>query len=944
MKKFLSLVAEDLYRKYGNNLSQFTMVFPNKRARLFFNQHLVSLSESPIWSPQYLTISQLFRTCSNLTVPDQIYLVCRLYRVYLQHMPSATETLDEFYGWGQLLLNDFDDIDKNLVNAQQLFSNIEALHDYDDDSFLTPEQRKVLERFFDTFKKTDTPLKQQFSRLWGNLYAIYRDFNTTLEADGFAYEGALYRKVVEENISLKENKYIFVGFNLLQETEKQLFLQLKKAEKALFYWDADLYYLSEKSDQQQHEAGIFIRQYLELFPNELNTFDAQLFNNFSQPKNITYIATNTSSVQARYAAKWLEDEQRVAAGNDTAIVLCDEHLLPSLLHSVPEAIERFNVTAGLPLSDMPITAFVHALYTLRTQGLVSNNKYVKRRLLKHLVAQPCSQYLSEDIPVISRYLQNFYYQVINIEALDITQETQELFFDVSTPHLATIKRAVEIIGRNLRETDDMLLKEAVFSMYTLLERLEGLQATGLLQVSDTTLLRLLDQLAEQTTIPLHGEPAVGLQIMGMLETRNLDFSHLLVLSCNEGKLPKGHTLLSIIPYSLRQAFGLPTTEHLDALYSYYFHRLLQRATDVTLLYNQATSETNKAEMSRYMLQLLIESSHTIRRQTIVSGQTPHRQLPESIKKDEENLAVLEAKERISPTAISTYLRCSKRFFYRVVAQLDEEQLKDDPTDNRVFGNIFHNAAQNLYLQVAAIVGDRQGGLLDAQPLLKQISVEKAVDDALLEQKLQDANPHSRTGLGIISRKIIIQYLRRLLEWDTQLAPAAVKEMEHWLSHAIRFSTEKGEKIINLGGIVDRIDQPRNANFLRVVDYKTGRPKLGAFASVEEIFQTEKVESHSDYFLQAMLYAVILAHDKKHNPQKQPVSPSLLFIQQFDEKNPLATLKIDKQAITDICALQAEFLQHLKGLLSEIFSTQTDFTPTEISERCNTCPYARLCQL
>lgn len=947
MEKFLSLVARDIYQKYGNDLSQIAIIFPNKRARLFFNQHLITLTDKPIWSPTFLTISELFRSQSALTVPDNIYLVCRLYQIYQQHISTSTDTLDEFYGWGQLILNDFDDLDKGMVNAQQLFSNLEALHDYDNDDFLTTEQREALQHFFNTFQQSNTPLKEQFANLWAHLYAIYTDFNAALLNDGYTYEGALYRQVAEEGLTLDKKQYIFVGFNLLQETEKAIFKQIKDAEKAKFYWDIDLYYLSENPAKQNHEAGKFIRQYLDLFPNELDTFSPELFNNFQQPKQITYVAANTETAQARFATHWLESNQRLAAGNDTAIVICDEQLLPSLLHALPEEATRFNITAGLPLTNMPVTAFIHALYDLRVNGLVSNNRYIKRRYLKHLMAQSCAQMLTEDFAEIGHYLANHYYQVIAVEQLPIADTTKRLLADTTEPHLVHLKRALSELGKKLRESDDMLLKESVFRMFTLVERLEGLRESGLLAVNDATMERLLRSLTSQTTIPLHGEPAIGLQIMGLLETRNLDFSHLLMLSCNEGKMPKSKSMLSIIPYSLRQAFNMTTTDHIDALYSYYFHRLLQRAEDITLLYNQATSDTSKAEMSRYMLQTLIDSPHKIVRQTIVAGQRPNTTLPQAIEKDEMTRAVLDQKGRISPSALGRYLRCPIAFFYEQVADIREPEELDNATDNRHFGNIFHQAAQNLYLQVAQIVGQRTGGLLNAQPLLKQLSVERAVDDALREHNLipSDGKAAARsTGLNIIGRKVIIEYLRRLLEIDTRLAPTSVKEMERWVERNIRFDTSTGEKIIKLGGIVDRIDQPAHGKGLRVLDYKTGSPANPNFKAVEEIFDSNNIEKHSDYYLQTLLYAVIVANDKQLNPSHQAVAPSLLFIRNLDEKNPEALLKLNGQFLDDVSRVQDEFIHHLKILLGEIFSADNSFIPTEQTARCKKCSFRRLCHL
>ena len=368
MKEFLRYVAEDIIRKYGTDLSRTAVVFPNKRASLFLNEQLARIAQRPLWSPAYITISELFRQQSDWQVADPVKLVCDLHKSFCQETGSD-ETLDKFYGWGQLLISDFDDIDKNLADPDRVFANLRDIHELDDLSFLTDEQRELLKHFFSHFtEEHETELKQRFLRLWSHFADIYHDFNQRLAAQGLAYEGALYRQVCSHVMTTNladhfpYDRYLFVGFNLLQKVEQQLFSALQKEGKALFYWDFDQYYM------QHHEAGRYIAQYLKYFPNELDSNDEQIYGQFQCKKEIRYIAAPTEHIQARYVSGWLRDAERHKDGRRTAIVLCDESLLPAVIHCLPDEVEKVNVTTGYPLAQTPIASFIQLYYNLQLGG------------------------------------------------------------------------------------------------------------------------------------------------------------------------------------------------------------------------------------------------------------------------------------------------------------------------------------------------------------------------------------------------------------------------------------------------------------------------------------------------------------------------------------------------------------------------------------------------
>lgn len=953
-KTFLEYVAEDLLKKYSTDLSRITLVFPNKRASLFLNEHLARMADGPLWSPVYTTISQLFRDRSERVVADNIKLVCDLYRIYVQ-CTGTTETLDHFYGWGMLMLCDFDDIDKNLADATDVFRNLSNIHELDDVSYLSEEQREVLKRFFSNFSDDyNTELKNRFLQLWQNFGNIYNSFNDHLQEEGLAYEGALYREVVNNDLATYDaDTYIFVGFNMLQKVEQKLFTLLAKAGKAKFYWDFDRYYM----EGANNEAGYYIRQYLEAFPNELFNRDDEIYNNFRTEKVLRFISASTETIQGRFVGHWLQNEDFVRAGRKTAVVLCDENLLQTVVHSLPSEVENVNITTGFPLAQSPVSSFVNALINLQTIGYTKSAERYRLQYVRAVLRHPYSLFLSDNCTEQLRALEEHhtYYPSRQEMAVDegltlIFANLEEGVADVQTYHAKLVDwilSMLKTVGKSTQETDDHLMKEAIYRMYTLFNRLHELIVSGDLSVDLITLLRLITQLVQSTSIPFHGEPAIGLQVMGVLETRNIDFDNVLLLSCNEGNMPKGVNDASFIPYAIRKAHSLTTIDHKVAIYSYYFHRLLQRAQNITILYNNATEDGHTGEMSRFMLQMLVESGHKIERLSLQAGQMPNVLQPHAVEKTDSIMQQLMKLDKLSPTAINRYLRCQLLFFYNTVAGLKESDEETDDIDNRTFGNIFHKGSQLIYEQLMDAnftVSENaiKDFLADKSALLR--IVDRTFNEELF--KVANANQHPQyNGLQLINRGVIISYLKKLLQMDLSLTPFRILAMEKSVEQEVVFNVDGKSHTLTIGGYVDRLDEVEEGNgkVIRVVDYKTGRKPQTAVAAFEDIFSGDKVtKNHADYYLQTFLYAAIVRDSLKWNKQKLPVSPALLFIQQASAEENDPVLRVGKERINDIAVYHNDFWAHLKALLSEIFNKERAFMPTKDRERCTRCPYKQVC--
>lgn len=964
MQTFLQLVAQDLYQKIGNDLSRVAIVFPNKRASLFFNEYLAMQSDRPIWSPAYVSISELFRQLSPWKSGDPIRLVCELYKVFREETRSE-ETLDDFYFWGELLISDFDDVDKNLVDADRLFSNLQDLKNIMDDyDFLDSEQEEAIRQFFQNFSiERRTQLKEKFISLWDKLGDIYHHYRRNLEELGIAYEGMMYRYVMEELQSdkLKYEHYVFVGFNVLNKVETKFFERLREAGKALFYWDYDVFYTRlprENTPPYTHEAGEFILRNLKLFPNEL---PEAVFDTLRKPKNVRFISAPTENAQARYLPEWIRSvtkrdlQETPVKEKENAVVLCNEALLLPVLHSIPPEVKNVNITMGFPLAQTPVYSFVSALIELQTTGYRRDTGRYQYEAVQSVLKHPYTRQLSTSAESLEKQLtrDNRFFPLPSELKQDIFLEqifTPKTGISALCQYLTEMLREVAVLYRQEQETDDIfnqLYRESLFKSYTLINRLLNLIDNGELNIQIDTLRRLLCRLLATSNIPFHGEPAIGMQVMGVLETRNLDFRNLIMLSLNEGQLPKAGGDSSFIPYNLRKAFGMTTIEHKNALYAYYFYRLIQRAENVTLLYNTASEGLNRGEMSRFMLQFLVESPHSISREYLEAGQSPQsgreirvEKTPEIITRMYERYDVnRHSKSLFSPSALNTYLDCRLKFYYRYVAGLKAPDEVSAEIDSALFGTIFHRAAELVYKDLTANGKEIRKDDLE-QVLRNDIKLQNYVDTAFKEEFFHVALTEKPefNGTQLINAKVITSYLRQLLRNDLQYAPFFMEGMEKKVTEIIEIETPQGKLALNIGGTIDRIDSKDDT--LRIVDYKTGgSPKTPE--NIKQLFTP--ADGRPNYIFQTFLYASIMCRK-----QSLKVAPSLLYIHRAASETYSPVIEMGearqpKMPVNNFAFYEDEFRERLQTLLQEIYNPEEAFTQTEDTKKCEFCDFRELCR-
>ncbi len=956
METFLKQVAHDLYNKTEGNFTKVAIVFPNKRASLFFNEYLAQESDRPIWSPTYVSISELFRQSSDLSIADPIKLVCDLYKVF-QKATGSKETLDDFYFWGEMLIADFDDADKNMADTHALFSNLKDLNELMDNyDFLEEGQKEALSQFFHNFSINQvTELKQRFISMWNVLGDIYAEYKALLESQSIAYEGMLYRQVIEQLDveALPYNKYIFVGFNVLNKVEHTLFKKLNEAGKAMFYWDYDTFYLNKTP----HEAGEFIRRNLRDFPSEL---PASFFDNLNQPKEVTFIESPTENGQVRYLPQWIR-ENLTSQEKETAVVLCNEALLQPVLHALPDNVKHINITMGFPLSQTPAYSFVNALMELHTSGYNPNNgRYLFAEVIS-VLKHPYTRQLSPEAEKLEQTLtrDNRFYPLPselkqdNVLELLFTPRRNNL--DLCSMLSEALKEVAVIYQQQAAshsDAFDQLYRESLFKTYTLVNRFHTLIESKELNVQAGTFQRLLTRVMSSSSIPFHGEPAIGMQVMGVLETRNLDFRHLIMLSVNEGQLPKAGGDSSFIPYNLRKAFGMTTIDHKIAVYAYYFYRLMQRAEKVTLVYNTATDGINRGELSRFMLQFLIEWGYPVLRKQLEAAQSPQSSAPIIIEKTPDVMERMKSvfdirsnpKALISPSALNCYLDCPLKFYYKYVALLSAPDEVTADIDSAKFGSIFHYAAEHIYKDLTA-----HGKLIsreNLETLLKdEVRLQTYVDNGFKELffNLPQNEQPEYNGIQLINSAVIVKYIQQLLRNDLRYAPFTFVGSEQRIFENIEICTSTGDIQSRIGGIIDRIDSKGES--LRIVDYKTGGD-ADTPANVQSLFIPDK--KRSNYVFQTFLYASIVCKKLREKNDSRLVAPALLYIHRAASENYSPVIQMGeprkpKEPVDNFAQYEGDFRENLKTLLEDIFNPDISFTQTEIEDKCAYCDFRALCK-
>ena len=969
MIPFLYQVASLFYSKYGAEVSRLAFVFPNRRTGLFFQKYLSEVSEKPLFSPTILTINDLFVQLSGKQTADRISMLFKLYDIYLDHSGSS-ETFDEFLYWGEMLLNDFDDIDKYMVDARMLFTNVTDLREIENDfSFLSPEQIAAIRTFWSSFyPKGDTPNQEQFLAVWQILYALYADLREALAAEGKGYEGMIFREVVElleknECCDLPYTKVVFVGLNALSVAEERFLSELQKRGIADFYWD----YASPKVTDPDNKASYFVERNLRQFPSQL-IGNGQLAtdNEDGGKKKIEVIGIPSGIGQAKQVHSLLselckEDEMSAEEALRTAVILPDEHLLIPVLNAIPEQIRRINVTMGYPLAGTPVASLMEYILALQ-----KNIRYVDRRPVF---------YFRDVLPILNhRYVSTTSPEVVSDLVKDISENNKiyisyddlnktpllsilftpvtavDAFSDYLIGVLQELNKAVESgkwkvenidsDAEQLSTSDSQLStindieQEFIFHYFATVNRMKEVMQEANVEMKIDTYFRLLKRVTDTITIPFHGEPLSGLQIMGVLETRALDFDRLIILSMNEGIFPLRKAANSFIPYNLRRGFGLPTYEHQDSVWAYHFYRLIYRASHVSLLYDTRSNGLQTGEVSRFVHQLHYHYEEPIRNKLVVynvsSSKTPALQVAKTKEVMNRLAAFRRGGERaISASAVNTYLDCPLKFYFSVVEGIREEEEVSETIESNVFGSILHKVMEELYQPFCGkmVTADLLKAIRKDTPMLMG-----AVARAFAEIFFKTDIVRPLTGQNFLIGEMIRKYVEKVLERDAKLTPFRYIESEKKIKNLFPLA-DKSE--IQLKGFIDRIDEVRDA--VRIIDYKSGSGTT-QFTSVEALFDKED-KDRAKAVMQVFMYAWMYG--------AKAIQPGIyymrtLFSPSFDSGIYRRTDRFKTEQVLDFDNYRTDFENSLRNCLDEIFDTETPFRQTPNGKACMYCPFKDIC--
>ncbi len=943
---FLQHVAAHIYGQYKDTVEKLCIILPNRRGALFLKKHLASAFNKAIWLPDIISIEDLVERISGLKTLEEIDLICHLYESYKACYGTNAEGFDGFARWGQLMLQDFNEIDRSLADPAQLYDNLRDI--------------KVIENW--SLGREELSAKQhEYLAFMASLGHIYRHYTASLLKNKWAYGGLAYREAVRQisqtTFADQYEKLLFCGFNALNTAELKIINAFYTARKAELLWDADVYYLNDKNQ----EAGYFLRQNFKYFGQNAPDFTG---NHFTEPKQVEVVSVPGQLGQAQVVRQSLEAwMKKGVAPEKIAVVLASETLLWPVLRQLPEEIKQVNITMEYPIRYSATFSLLDSLlqiqvsYARQTKG----GKTLYHKDLISLFRQPLfrqwikTKHIDCDVDAITQHLIAQNISFISSKKLEVLFE--KTFSDVKL--LIQPALSIEEFNRNLiamlellaadfsetgRNSEAHLEQEFLDVLLRNFRRL-----TGVLEqyphFSDIYAYRqLFTQVVGNATAPFIGEPLSGLQVMGVLETRTLDFDYLILVNVNEGVLPSGKSIHSFIPNDLKKAFGLQLYTEKDAVYAYHFYRLLQRSPEVIMTYDSETDSFGKGEKSRFITQLQMEMSRYNPLFSINERVATYSDMPaqtNDIIEIEKQPAVLEPilKKAInpgefgglSPSGLLMFKECGLRFYFRYGAGLKEAEEVEESAEASTFGSILHLSLEKLYTGFT-------GQLLSVSLLKQQLA---RVDAVVNECFLNFFGNDEPVGKSLLQEEVIKVYVKKLMESDVSLCKEldsggqtlTLRNLEHEFTAPLQVAISGHELTIYIKGKIDRIDDC--AGQMRVIDYKSSVKESDKF--VFEGFENLFTDKNYNKQLQLMMY-VWLLHKNNYCPP-EIMAPCIVPFRVFS--GPRYILGSDKKPLRFSNFLMNDFESALSEFIGSIFAGEK-FVQTQDQKTCEYCAYRIIC--
>ena len=953
MIPFLKQVADHYYNI--GEADKCCFIFPNRRSLVFFTRHLCQAVKDsdvlsrPIVAPEMLTINDFFHKVGGMRSVDRVRLLIELYDCYKECNPKA-ETLDEFIFWGDVILSDFNDVDKYLVDPKQLFANISDLKKIQDTyTYLTDTQRKAIEAFVSHFsdlsgrltvdlESEDPDVKGKFLMIWNILYDLYELFNTRLREKGMSYEGMVYRQLAQRlktesvedvfnDVWQGDVKFVFVGLNALNECEKMLLRKLRDAGRAEFCWD----YSGKIISDPKNRSSFFMAENVVEFP-QAAVWDRD---GLTIPE-INVVSVPSSTGQAKRLPDVLNGigSRTVAGLTECAIVLPDETLLSSVLNSIPDEVEDINVTMGLPMTGSILYSMMSdiaaiQLHTVNRKGkwyfyhkqvwdLFANDLFRKASDEKTLeiiskVKSDAAYYISQDVLSGTPLLDAVFRPVIADQKLQSASQIKDFAEYQKQVLTAVISSVTEDVGMNL----ELEYAKEYYKCVNVLKEID-------LEVLPVTYVRLLNQLLSAVSVPFRGEPLKGLQIMGPLETRALDFRNLVILSANEGVFPRRNVSSSFVPPELRKGFGLPTYEYQDAVWAYYFYRMISRAEKVWMFTDTRTEGLKSGEESRYIKQLEYHFNIPLNRYVVRFDKMKTAKVEDIVKTLDD---VRKIKETVlSATTVQNYLACPAKFYYGTVKELKAEEEVAESLDYGMFGTVYHETMRSLY------ASDR----MTAKDIQSWLGREDEIKSKIKELIIDELNLMEVSGRNLVVTDVILKYVMKTLQRDLELLEKEGVDFFEILGREVKVSGEfKGQKF---KGFIDRLDSFHPGQ-VRVVDYKTGKvldddEKINddnALAIAEDIF-AEDIKERPKIALQFFIYDMLV--------QNHPLARGKQLFNCV-----YSTARLFKEPPLNVPCNEMFFnavSERLENTLKEMYSLEVPFRRTNDEKVCEYCDFKMIC--
>lgn len=939
MEPFLKQIADHLQENYPDSLAEICVVLPNRRAKLFLKSHLNSIISQPIWMPEVFGMEDFIERVSGRNIVSPLTLLFDLYQVH-KRLGNTDKTIAEFMRWGVVLLHDFNELDLYNADAQKLFGYLSDL--------------KAIERWHPD--EGLSTMESGYLKFFASLSSYYKGLNENLSANNKAYQGSAFRYVAENIASLYNDlpwkKIVFAGFNALSTTEKTIisFLELHGLAESIY--DADAYYLNDK----RQEAGVFLRDIKERQKdNQLHWVE----DNMLSPKKINVISTVGKIAMAKAAGKILEEELDVSDLRDTALVLVDEGLLIPAISAIPANTGAYNVTMGYPFNRTAAADLLNVLLSLYAgaEKLSVERKREPEYYFRDLVSLFQHPYVIHYLKICGVNYQQIIKSFISQNRVfytftDIDDIFKKMGFsdhkisDVlpgsipKTP-LDALHNINELIVR-IRETADPEQKiqrldkyelEFLFQAHLLVNKMEELVVTYR-DVEDLQILRaLLQQMTAEIRIPFIGEPLSGLQVMGMLETRTLDFKNVIMLSVNEGLIPVAKSYQSLIPFELKREFGMPVYREKNAVYAYHFYRLLQRAENVWMFYDTQAEAMGSGEGSRFIQQLIEELPRVnpqaeINIQTLSEATVPKPWAGiQQIQKSEEIIKKmgLKAQKGFSPSALNIYKSCTLRYYFSQILDVQEPEDVEENIDSREFGNAIHKTLELLYkpyIKVELVSYDFEDMKAKAKSTL-----ELSLADKFSKKELGE-------GQNFLAMDVALKYVYRQIAYDKSVVEAGnrlmVKGLEERMQYACTIPEIAGlTPQVIFKGFADRVDELNGIT--RVLDYKTGFVKLNKTGyELQKILDDKKGGLNIPF--QLMMYSWLY----RENSQSGEIPDSAVWALRNAE-NPIIPIRMAKE--TEVANEDIDtFKEGVLGLVKEMFDKELPFEQTENDANCTYCPY------